>query len=122
MLSQFDQGRSRCDGTIAELQMLTATYTSFLQSHSQASAALHALHRVIISLLFRRRPIAYEQMLVMLQREAALVEEMRAAAADFRQVLHPTAPHSTAHRVVLLTSCSSAALRRSPSSCASGPR
>jgi hypothetical protein len=37
--SQFDQGRSRSDGTIIDLQMLTATYTSFSQSHSQVHAA-----------------------------------------------------------------------------------
>ncbi len=38
MRLQFDQGRSRCDGTITEIQMLITTYNTFIQSHSQVRA------------------------------------------------------------------------------------
>ncbi len=77
---QFDQGRSRCDGTVIELQMLIATYTSFSQSHSQARAAFAAY---AMSCCVNAAAL---QLLLMLQREAALVDDMRAAAAEFRKV------------------------------------
>ena len=71
--------------------MLIATYTSFLQSHSQVRATVlhdnfsahHTSHPT--------PPHPVLQMLLMLQREAELVEEMRAAAAEFRQVARTAA-------------------------------
>jgi hypothetical protein len=59
--------------------MLITTYNTFVQSHSQVCACPP---HVISPLLTH----AVLQMLLMLQREAALVEEMRAAAAEFRKV------------------------------------
>ena len=59
--------------------MLITTYNTFVQSHSQVCACPP---HVISPLLTH----AALQMLLMLQREAALVEEMRAAAAEFRGV------------------------------------
>lgn len=67
--------------------MLIATYTSFSQSHSQARAAFRPSHRPAASAISCRANAAALQLLLMLQREAALVDDMRAAAAEFRKVV-----------------------------------
>jgi hypothetical protein len=73
--------------------MLIATYTSFLQSHSQVRAVVlhddfsaHPPLQPHPTPPLPTPPHPVSQMLLMLQREAELVEEMRAAAAEFRQV------------------------------------
>ena len=71
--------------------MLIATYTAFMRSHSQVPPPLSSHSRCCP---FKLTPApAPAQLLLMLQREAALVEEMRVAAADFRKV-SPSLPVS----------------------------